>query len=224
MPILVEHLVEQIEGAVPAAHPVARRSKNFAQAVEVTRAQKSRLLARAGKPPQGRLMVNDDYQIEAEIRIDFIAEMGGSYEVFATSYMGGEQGEYSLRILLGEPMTVQKINGYLDADDLELEEYGFYEIHTLFLEAGEHIILEMISEQFDTLLMVEGPDGFLVENDDYNEQTFISRIELFAPEEGEYTITTASFEAGGQGSYILKVYSFAGSGILTQNLHQLALR
>lgn len=175
------------------------------------------------KPPQGPRMINDDYLEETESRIDFIAEAGGVYEVYATSYAGGEQGGYSLRVLLGEQMNVQEIGGYLDFDDPELEEYGYFEIHPLYIEEGEHLILEMTSEDLDTLLIVEGPDGFYAENDDHNEQTYISRLELFAETEGEYFLTTASYDAGVEGGYTLKIYSFGVSGMLTRSPHQLAL-
>jgi uncharacterized protein YfaP (DUF2135 family) len=175
------------------------------------------------KPPQGPRMINDDYLEESESRIDFIAEAGGVYEVYATSYAGGEQGKYSLRVLLGEQMNVQEIGGYLDFEDTELEEYGYFEIHPLYIEEGEHLILEMTSEDLDTLLIVEGPDGFYAENDDHNEQTYISRLELFAETEGEYFLTTASYDAGVEGGYTLRIYSFGVSGMLTRSPHQLAL-
>lgn len=174
------------------------------------------------KPLRGRRLLNDDYEAETESRIDFIAEASGQYEIFATSYTGGETGEYSLRILLGDRMKVQEIEGRLDFEDPELEEYGFYEMHPLYLEEGQRVILEMRSDSLDTLLMVEGPDGFYSENDDYNEQTFISRIELFAPVEGEYIITTAGYEAGAEGSYTLKIYSSGISGLRLRNTRQLA--
>ncbi len=174
-------------------------------------------------PPQGPRMINDDYLDETESRIDFVAETAGVYGVYATSYAGGEQGGYSLRVLLGEQMNVQEISGYLDFDDPELEEYGHFEIHPLYIEEGEHLILEMTSEDLDTLLMIEGPDGFYAENDDYNELTYISRLELFAETEGEYYITTASYDSAAEGSYTLKIYSFGVSGMLTRSPHQLAL-
>ena len=174
------------------------------------------------KPLQGRRILNDDYEVETESRLDFIAESSGQYEIFATSYAGGVTGQYSLRILLGDRMNLQEIEGYLDADDPELEEYGFYEMHPLYLEEGQRIILEMTSEELDTLLMVEGPEGFYTENDDYNDQTFISRIELFAPVQGEYIITTASYDVGAEGAYTLKIYSFGISGLRLRNTHQLA--
>ena len=119
-------------------------------------------------------------------------------------------------------MNLQEIQGYLDSDDPELEEYGFYEMHPLFLEEGQRVILEMTSDELDTLLLVDGPDGFYTENDDYNEQTFISRIELFAPSQGEYVITAASFDAGVEGSYTLKIYSFGVSGLRLRDTRQLA--
>jgi len=175
------------------------------------------------KPPRGRRIVNDDHDTESESRIDFIVEDSGQYEVFATSYAGDERGEYSLRILLGERMNVQEIDGYLDSDDPELEDYGFYEMHPLHLEEGQRIILEMTSDELDTLLFVQGPDGFYAENDDYNDQIDISRIEMFATAEGEYIISTASFDTGVEGSYTLKIYSFGISGLRLRNSHQLAL-
>jgi len=159
------------------------------------------------KPPRGGRILNDDYEEQSEARLDFIPEVGGRYELFATSFEGGEQGEYSLRILLGERMNLRTIDGYLSAEDLEHEEYGFYENHSLFLEQGESIILEMSSEQLDTLLMVEGPDGFYAENDDYNEQTSVSRIELFAPATAEYIVAPGCYDAGVEGAYSLKIYS-----------------
>jgi hypothetical protein len=175
------------------------------------------------KPLQGRRIVNDDYGVETESRLDFIAASSGQYEIFATSYAGAETGQYTLRVLLGDLMNLQEIRGYLDSDDPQLEEYGFYEMHPLLLEEGQRIILEMTSDELDTLLMIDGPEGFYTENDDYNDQTFISRIELFAPVEGEYIITTAGYDLGAEGAYTLKIYSFGISGLPLRNTHQLAL-
>lgn len=160
------------------------------------------------KPPRGRRMISDDYLNDLESRIDFIAETDGMYELYATSYEGGEVGVYSLRVMLGEPAKVEQIGGYLDEGDQELDEYGYFDLHSLYLNSGDHLIVEMISERIDTLLRIEGPGGYYEENDDYNEQTFISRIELFAAAEGEYNITAASYEVGVAGSYTLKICSF----------------
>ena len=175
------------------------------------------------KPPRGARIFNDDYEEQSEARLDFIPEFGGHYELFATSFEGGEQGEYSLQILLGERMNLREINGYLNADDPVHAEYGYYETLSLFLEQGERIILEMHSGELDTLLMVEGPDGFYAENDDYNEQTSVSRLELFAPVTGEYVVAAGCYDAGVEGAYSLKIYSFALSRMLPHGSEQLAM-
>jgi hypothetical protein len=159
------------------------------------------------KPPHGQVMINDDYLTENESRIDYVAETAGIYELYATSYRSAEQGPYSLRVLLGGRMKGSRLDGYLDAGDPQLEDYGYYDLHALFLRQGEHVIIEMTSDDFDTFLAVEGPNGFYEENDDYNELTHISRLELFAEAEGEYRIFAASYEAAASGSYALKIYS-----------------
>ncbi len=104
-------------------------------------------------------------------------------------------------------MKGSRLEGYLDAGDPQLEDYGYYDLHTLFLRQGEHVIIEMTSDDFDTFLAVEGPNGFYDQNDDYNELAYISRLELFAEAEGEYRILAASYEAAASGSYTLKIYS-----------------
>ena len=224
--------IDAYTGVLDSRDPVSVKGEHYdSYTVELQRNQRVILSMQSEEfdaflvlnPPQGPRMVNDDYLEETESRIDFIAEAGGVYEVYATSYAGGEQGRYSLRVLLGEQMNVQEIGGYLDFDDPELEEYGHFEIHPLYIDEGEHLILEMTSEDLDTLLIVEGPDGFYAENDDHNEQTYISRLELFAETEGEYFLTTASYDAGVEGGYTLKIYSFGVSGMLTRSPHQLAL-
>jgi len=224
--------IDAYTGVLDSRDPVSVKGEHYDRyTVELQRNQRVILSMQSEEfdaflvlnPPQGPRIVNDDYLEETESRIDFIAEAGGVYEVYATSYAGGEQGRYSLRVLLGEQVNVQEIGGYLDFDDPELEEYGHFEIHPLYIDEGEHLILEMTSEDLDTLLIVEGPDGFYAENDDHNEQTYISRLELFAETEGEYFLTTASYDAGVEGGYTLKIYSFGVSGMLTRSPHQLAL-
>jgi hypothetical protein len=224
--------MERHSGVLDGQDPVSVKGEHYdSYGVFLERNQRVVISMRSGQfdpflvlePPRGPRMLNDDYESENESRIDFIAETSGQYRIFATSYTGGEEGEYSLRILLGDRMNVQAIDGYLDFGDPELEEYGFYEVHPLFLEEEQHIILEMTSEQLDTLLMVEGPQGFYSENDDYNEQTTVSRIELFTPVQGEYIVTTGSYEVGVEGPYTLKIYTFGVSGLRLRNSHQLAV-
>jgi hypothetical protein len=111
--------------------------------------------------------------------------------------------------------------GELQPGDTKLGRY--FDTYSLQLTAGERIVATLSSSDFDAYLILESPAGREIENDDYNEQTYISRIGLFAPAEGEYIVTTAGYDAGAEGSYTLKIYSFGTGGLRSRNTHQLAI-
>jgi hypothetical protein len=173
------------------------------------------------KPPRESVEINDDYLSETESRIDTIATAAGTYQIYATSYLSAETGSYTLRVFGGQRAAVRELSGFLDESDPELEEYGYYEEHPLYLEGGEHIVVEMTSEELDTVVVVQGPNGFFEMNDDFNDLTHISRIDLFAEEEGEYRILAVSYDAGVGGNYRLKIYSFGAAGSSIHSLQQL---
>lgn len=71
-------------------------------------------------------------------------------------------------------------------------------------EAGQAMTIELQSEEFDTLLLLKGPDGeTLTSNDDYG-GTFNSTIVLDLPESGTYSAIATSFDGKG-GSYQIEV-------------------
>jgi hypothetical protein len=160
------------------------------------------------KPPTGRSIRNDDYGEEMNSRIDTVTELGGSYEIYATSNEGAEQGRYSLSILTGGRAKVDRRNGSLTAVDPESGDGSYFDEHSLVLAAGEHVIVEMVSSDFDTFLEVQGPAGFYDMNDDYGGSTAVSRLEIFAAEAGEYIFSTGAYEAGVEGAYSLVIYTF----------------
>jgi hypothetical protein len=176
------------------------------------------------KPPQGAVQINDDYLSETESRIDTIAGSAGVFQIYATSYLSGEVGSYTLKVFAGGRAVARELSGFLDEADQELEEYGYFEEHLLRLDAGEHIVVEMTSGELDTLLIVEGPGGFHQLNDDYNELTNISRLDLFAEQAGDYRIIAACYDGGASGSYRLTIYTFGALGSSRHTLQQLASR
>lgn len=115
----------------------------------------------------------------------------------------------ALCIAAAAPSQSMRYPGELGPGDTKLGRY--FDTYPLQLTAGDRIVATLRS------------DGFYAENDDYNEQTYISRLELFAEIEGEYFLTTASYDPAVEGSYILKIYSFGVSGMLTRRPQQLAL-
>jgi hypothetical protein len=52
---------------------------------------------------------------------------------------------------------------------------------------------------------------------------YSSRVELFAPLQGEYLIKTASCEVGLEGGYTLKIYSFGIGGLMPRYTRQPAM-
>jgi len=81
-------------------------------------------------------------------------------------------------ILLGRIVDGGIIPGRLDKTDALLDGYGYYDEYTFFWEAGRHVLAELSSDNFDTYLFLEKPDGSEEENDDYNELVNLSRLEL----------------------------------------------
>ena len=100
------------------------------------------------------------------------------------------------------------IPGRLDEKDAVLDGYGYYDEYTFFWEAGRHVLAELSSDDFDTYLFLEKPDGSEEENDDYNELVNLSRLEVVTEQTGEYLITVSSYEQGESGSYALKVFTW----------------
>ena len=166
------------------------------------------------QPPSGLPRINDDYQEEARSLIDFITETGGEYRVYATSSFPAEKGKYDLVIVRGVIVSAKTMTGKLDETDVELDEVGYYDEYTLSLEAGQHVLMELWSDDFDTYLFLEKPDGSEEENDDYNDLTNLSRLEIITDKAGDYIIIVTTYESGETGSYTLKVYTWS-----SENFH-----
>lgn len=71
-------------------------------------------------------------------------------------------------------------------------------------EAGQAMTIDLESEDFDTVLLLRGPDGeILTSNDDFGRE-FNSRIVIELPETGTYSAVATSFSNQG-GSYQIEV-------------------
>ncbi|MGB3294436.1 MAG: pre-peptidase C-terminal domain-containing protein [Phormidesmis sp.] len=71
-------------------------------------------------------------------------------------------------------------------------------------EMGQSMTIELKSEEFDTVLLLKGPDGeVLTSNDDYG-GTLNSTIVIELPESGTYSAIASSFSGQG-GSYQIEV-------------------
>lgn len=154
--------------------------------------------------PDGNVIAeNDDsgYSLNSSLEADLPSD--GEYTIVATSF--GEQDTFEYELSL----NVSASGGGADLRSIqpgqtrqsELDENdpqagflrGYYEPVTFDGESGQSVTIDMSSGQGDTYLMLYGPDGNrIAENDDFDGLN--SRIEATLEEDGEYTIIATSFD------------------------------
>jgi len=97
------------------------------------------------------------------------------------------------------------LSGALDASDQRLSSGEFMEVHTFDGEAGQALFVDMTSTAFDTYLIVEGPSGQQISNDDYEQSTGRSAVEFRMPETGRYRVIATSYTSGETGPYQIRL-------------------
>ena len=99
-------------------------------------------------------------------------------------------------------------SGTLTEDDEKRpEDDSYFDTYTFRTQEGYALNVEMSSTDFDTYLMVVGPSGQEIgQNDDIVPgQNTNSRVTGEAPESGTYTVFANSYEAGQTGAYQLSI-------------------
>ena len=94
--------------------------------------------------------------------------------------------------------------GELSAASGQLEDGSYYNVHSFEGEAGEVITIELSSEAFDAYVILQGPTGSRVAENDDGEGTN-SLLVATLPESGQYTILANTYGAGETGAYHLVV-------------------
>ena len=156
--------------------------------------------------PQGSQFENDDYLEDTQRSvISFTFSEDGTHNVLITSYAPGETGDYSLHIALPQEenkrVTISE-SGSLTASDSQLNSGEYADFHEFeIISPGQRLVSSLASENFDAYLAVLGPSGFVVENDDADENTKDSYLEADLPESGDYVAVITSYAPGEIGSY-----------------------
>jgi len=102
--------------------------------------------------------------------------------------------------------------GYLAAGDETLESGEYYEVYSLSGTAGDYVVIDLQSSDFDPYLILAAPSGAHFENDDYEGDASRSRLAMELPESGDYVIAVTSYEAGETGAYELSMDLGAATG------------
>lgn len=101
--------------------------------------------------------------------------------------------------------TLASWNGRLSRGDDTLSSGEFRDVYTFQGTQGEAVEIVMRSEDFNTYLMVRGPNGYSVDNEDGTGTGANARMVVQWPESGEYTISATSSRPGESGDYVVEV-------------------
>jgi hypothetical protein len=105
------------------------------------------------------------------------------------------------------------VQGNLSAGDSHLRDRELADVYTFAAEAGQVISLLMTSGAFDPYLILRGPDGSQVENDDLTAGDHNSSgLEMTLTVPGEYTVYATSYAAERVGSYTLVLRGSPSAG------------
>ena len=150
----------------------------------------------------------------------------GTYRVSVTSFRPGATGAYRLSAALppagaaaslperAEPLAIgSTIDGVLARDDTALGS-KYVDRYRFAGRRGERVALELASGDFDTMLVLTGPDGDAIENDDSGTRGNLStdsRLETALAEDGDYTVLVTSYTPRSTGKYRLSLRPSQGS-------------
>ena len=170
--------------------------------------------------PGGFRVENDDASDgEPGSVVEAVLPEAGTYTALVTSYQAGQGGSYELvvdldaehgetdsagqrdvaRLPLGQPQS-----GQLAAGDMTLDSGEFQDRYVIDVEAGQHITASLRSTEFDPYIGLQLPDGSVVQNDDYEGDRALARVDLEAPMSGRYRVIATSYRPGETGSYTLQ--------------------
>ncbi len=100
----------------------------------------------------------------------------------------------------------QSINDQLTAKDIPTGEGGFARDYFIYLEEGDQIAIDLLSEDFDSILVLIAEDGTTVaENDDAPDTTSNSLLFTRIVAAGKYIVRVRAFGQTGSGNFKLKL-------------------
>ncbi len=156
------------------------------------------------------LTTDDDSGGNLNARIEnFILPADGTYTINVSSFSVGASGSFTLSLASGsttvEPTPLPGGGDIALGDRVSGELSGGSETvrYTFQGEVGQTVTITLTSEDFDTFVRLEDPDGFELISDDDGAGSLDSRITAYAlPANGLYTIVVESYDGAG-GSFVL---------------------
>lgn len=99
-----------------------------------------------------------------------------------------------------------EVTDVLSDQDIPTGFGGYARDYTLTLEDGDYIVIDLISDEFDTIITMLAPDGSTFgENDDGPDGTTNSMLFVRITQSGEYTLRVTPYAGQGEGEFNMKV-------------------
>jgi len=101
--------------------------------------------------------------------------------------------------------ALQTFTGSLQQGDRTLQSGEWEDSFELPFQVGQRFRVRLVSDKFDTYLIVRSPSGKSHDNDDASQNDRNAQLELDADEAGAWRVIATSFAAGQGGDYTLTV-------------------
>jgi serine protease Do len=161
---------------------------------------------------------NDDGGEGLNARIIYTLPATAQYRIVANTYRAGASGTYTLRLSEGtsgglpNPRGVrgtiargQTVAGELTPNDPRLADNSVYQAWLFQGGAGETIVIDLVSEDFDAYLLVQDQHGNRLASDDDSGEGLDSRLTYRLPYAGVFRIVANTYREGSFGRYRLSV-------------------
>lgn len=161
--------------------------------------------------PNGEELAQDDDSAGGtNARLVATAPMSGVYTILANSYSPGETGGYQLRVRANRSgqasFLLQEENVLGPGASVLPQDGSLYREHTFSGRQGQPVTIAVESREFDPYLILLGPDGQVIgQNDDFGRNTDNASLTLILPETGTYRVLANAADSRGQGRYLVTV-------------------
>ncbi len=161
--------------------------------------------------PSGEQLANDDHNgSQDHSLINLELNESGIFEVVVTSFLEGETGDYTLHIDIEntdestDAAVLTSERGTLQPQDVQLPSGEYVDLFDFDWQAGDRVELDLQSNDFDTYLILAGPNNFYVDNDDDGgtNRSYIITDLMYS---GSYTVGVTSYDPRETGDYDLTV-------------------
>lgn len=192
-----------------------------------------------GADLEGGMLTADDHSGSLNPRMELTIPPSGTVLLLPSAFSTSARGDFMLRVSTNPPPLEMseggsgqagtltdsgeldgiglpvgdlpfgtEVSGALGVGDDEISR-GYAQAFTYQGEAGETVVFELVSDDFDCYLYLAGPGLGGVLSDDDGAGNLDSRIEVTLPESGTYTVVASALSEGSTGAFRLRAFRVA---------------